>query len=183
MRKFLRYLIVIFAFLLGAFAAFTIWVAWTDYRPPKVLKLDIEGKCVEKVTSELSILTWNIGYAGLGVEMDFFYDGGKTVKPPREFVEKYLEGILRFLRSIDVDLVLLQEVDKDCDRTYHIDEADEISKIFPDYAWSFAPNYTVKFVPVPFTKLMGKVVSGQMIVIGRNFVTICLTWRYWKLKE
>jgi len=57
MRKFLRYLIVIFAFLLEAFAAFIIWVAWTDYRPPKILKLDIEGKGVEKVTSELSILT------------------------------------------------------------------------------------------------------------------------------
>jgi len=115
--------------------------------------------------------------------MDFFYDGGKTVKPPREFVEKYLEGILRFLRSIDMDLVLLQEVDKDCDRTYHIDKANEISRIFPDYAWPFAPNYTVKFAPVPFTKPMGKVVSGQMIVIGRNFVTIRLTWRYWRLKE
>ncbi|HDG61953.1 MAG TPA: hypothetical protein ENG15_02995 [Thermotoga sp.] len=81
--------------------------------------------------------------------MDFLHDGGETVKPPREFMEKYLEGILRFLRSIDMDLVLLQEVDKDCDRTYHIDEADEISRIFPDYAWSFAPNCTVKFAPVP----------------------------------
>jgi|GEM_PF-3044631 len=48
MRKFLRYLIVIFAFLLGAFAAFIIWVAWTDYRPPRVLKLDIEGKVSKK---------------------------------------------------------------------------------------------------------------------------------------
>ncbi|RKX49983.1 MAG: hypothetical protein DRP38_01920 [Thermotogae bacterium] len=113
--------------------------------------------------------------------MDFLYDGEETVKPPREFMEKYLEGIMRFLRSIDVDLVLLQEVDEDCDRTYHIDEADEISKILPDYAWSFASNYTVKFVPVPFTKPMGKVVSGQMIVIERNFVTIRLTWVHWRL--
>ena len=81
MRKFLRYLIVIFAFLLGAFTAFTIWIAWTNYRPSKVLKLDIEGKCVEKATSEPSILTWNTGYAGFGAEMDFLHDGGETVKP------------------------------------------------------------------------------------------------------
>ena len=68
------------------------------------------------------------------------------------------------MRNIDVDLVLLQEVDRNSDRTYHTDEVDKISQIFPDYAWSFACNYNVKFIPVPFTKPMGKVISGQMTI-------------------
>ena len=164
MRKFLRYLIMIFGIFSLSFAVFILWITLTDYKPPKVLKLDIEGEGIEETVSELTILTWNIGYAGLGAEMDFFYDGGKSVRPPKELVESYLKGILEFLKNVDADLILLQEVDKDSDRTYHIDEVSKISQIFPNYAKSFAINYAVKFVPVPITKPMGKVLSGQMII-------------------
>ena len=36
------------------------------------------------VTGEsFNVVTWNIGYAGLDREMDFFYDGGTRVRPAR----------------------------------------------------------------------------------------------------
>ncbi|MCD6443177.1 MAG: endonuclease/exonuclease/phosphatase family protein [Thermotogae bacterium] len=150
----------------GSLGIFLIWATLNDYTPPPIVDLKIEGEGVEGYPDELSLITWNIGYAGLGAEMDFFYDGGKTVIPPKEKVEEYLSGIIEFLRKNRADIIFLQEVDKDCTRTYGIDEACKISWNLPDYAWSFALNYKVKFVPVPFNHPMGKVVSGQMI-LGR----------------
>ncbi len=60
MRKFLGYVLIVFVTLLSVFAVFIIWIAFTDYRPSEVLKLDIKG------VSELSVLTWNIGMLVLG---------------------------------------------------------------------------------------------------------------------
>lgn len=137
----------------------------TDFRPPEkepaeVIKTSDKNTINKK---ELTLLSWNIGYAGLGKEMDFFYDGGKQVRPSLEENRKCLDGIVKFVSANDsIDFVLLQEVDRSSKRSYLTDQAFQISGLMPGFSCAFALNYDVPFVPVPFASPMGKVVSGVM---------------------
>ena len=112
--------------------------------------------------STFSFLIWNIGYGGLGKEVDFFYDGGKTVTSPQNLVERYNEGILKFLAGDcrDLDFIMLQEVDRKSKRSYKTDEVQNIAKTLPNHSWSFATNYKVTYLPFPFTDPIGGVWSG-----------------------
>src|SRR5690349_16286844 len=87
----------------------------TKYKPAPVETVELSNSESRPNTlndSSYTFLTWNLGYGGLGKEVDFFYDGGKMVTSPKEHVKKNVEGIKNFLaQNRDVDFILLQEVD------------------------------------------------------------------------
>jgi len=154
-----------FRLLLVALLAFGGLVAWlwiTDYKPPQVVSLPVQGAGQSGAPDELSLLTWNIGYAGLGAGEDFFLDGGEHGWPSADDVRRYLDGITGYLKDHPAGAVMLQEVDRASRRTHYIDEVAAIAAALPDYAWVFAKNYDVAFVPAPPTSPMGRVVAGQM---------------------
>ncbi len=136
----------------------------TDYKPQPQEKVPFSNPLSNTLTNKdtFSCLIWNIGYGGLGDQSDFFYDGGSQVRSPKEMVNKYQSGIIKTLetKAKELDFVLLQEVDRDSKRSYFTDEADMINKALPNHAFSFAPNYLVRFVPIPFFTPLGKVKSG-----------------------
>lgn len=137
----------------------------TDYRPEAVNELEITGSGSAKTIpdSTFTFISWNIGFCGLGAEMDFFYDGGKMVHPEKKLVEKYKLGVLDFLMKNDsVDFFFLQEVDKNSARTRKLDEVQLIGEKMTGFAATYGTNYKVKFVPLPFTNPLGKVEMGQM---------------------
>ena len=72
-----------------------------DFQPPPhetVFSFQKSNQAFQ-ANDTISLLTWNLGYAGLGAEMDFFYDGGKMVRPKKEWHEKYLNGISDFIQK------------------------------------------------------------------------------------
>lgn len=158
-------IIIIVAILFGGLLAFS---TITDYQPTaeSVELLDIDGDSEKVIAPDtLSFLIWNIGYAGLGAEMDFFNDGGKGTRPSKELAEKYMAGIIQFIRDQQdsTDFILLQEVDRNSKRSYEVDQVQEILNVSKDYSSMFALNYDVKFVPVPFGfpyKPYGKTYGG-----------------------
>ncbi|MCF8368992.1 MAG: endonuclease/exonuclease/phosphatase family protein [Bacteroidales bacterium] len=110
----------------------------------------------------LTALSWNIGYAGLGKEMDFFYEEGKKVKPTAEEHNKYLTGIGDFIqKQSNIDFGFFQEVDFKSNRSYKTNEYDYLQKRLADHSSVFALNYKAGFVPVPLYNPMGKVNSGM----------------------
>lgn len=114
-----------------------------------------------KDSSVYSLLTWNIGYAGLDKGMDFFKDGGTKVITPEENLQENISGIKDFIRNNDtVDFILLQEVDRNSKRSYRTDQYKVLAESLSGHASFFALNYDVFFVPVPPSNPMGKVVSG-----------------------
>lgn len=167
MRRFViitfRILSVCLGVALLASIVFLVFLTVTQYRPAPAEYLEIKGPGIKSIENEceFSLLTWNIGYAGLGKEMDFFYEGGKRVRPdPGEF-RKYLDGIAETIRNNDsVDFVFIQEADIHSKRSYYTDESSELSAILPDHCVVFAKNYDCRYVPVPLYGPMGKVVSG-----------------------
>lgn len=111
--------------------------------------------------SSFTFLIWNLGYGGLGKEVDFFYDGGKMVTSPKEHVLKNNAGMVKFFeKNRDIDFIMLQEVDRESKRSWNIDQAEEFANALPDHNYAFTPNYDVKYLPFPFTNPIGKVYGG-----------------------
>jgi endonuclease/exonuclease/phosphatase family metal-dependent hydrolase len=160
--KVILFTILAFVLLFGGIIAYN---TATDYQPVQKEKLEVSGKGFYNASrdSVITILSWNMGYCGLGKDMDFFYDGGKGVRPEQEAFQKYLNGALNFLARYDtIDMFLLQEVDTNAKRTYYTNESNLIQQFLPHYFNVFAKNYDVRFVPFPWYSPMGSVVSGMM---------------------
>ena len=136
--------------------------SFTDYQPPESETLTIQGEAsLTTVPDTLDFLIWNIGYCGLGKDMDFFYDGGEQVRPEETQFLGYLNGVVASTAGFnDYDFLLYQEVDKDSKRSYYKNEMDLLLEKLPNHTSTFGLNYRVEFVPLPFTEPLGQTNGG-----------------------
>lgn len=143
----------------------------TDYQPEEEIAANIIGQSNETTISDstISLITWNIGFGGLGEESIFFYDAGGTltsdvpVTAPKINFDKNQAGIEEFVKINKSDFYLIQEVDLKSKRSYYVNQFEKIQENLPNYTSSYAMNYNVKRVPLPimeFWNTMGKVEAG-----------------------
>jgi endonuclease/exonuclease/phosphatase family metal-dependent hydrolase len=167
MKKILKFILVCIGCLLvagllyGLYAIVFPWV--TEFRPAARTIVFERSKDMEKTIPDTTfqILTWNIGYAGLGREMDFFYEGGTMVRPGRDQMQKYLDGIREVLGSNQsTDFLFIQEVDFRSKRSFKVNQYDAIGSILEGYHGVSAINYQSAFVPSPLREPMGRVKAG-----------------------
>jgi len=152
-------LLVVLLFILGFLLYFTL----VDYRPEaKEIVSTSEQPDTICIKKPLRIATWNIGYAGLNRDMDFFYEGGTKVRPERAQVEKNMEGICNYLFENDREsnFFLFQEIDECAKRSYHINQIIHFGDVLYKFQPFYAMNYNVQFVPFPVTSPVGKIKSG-----------------------
>ncbi len=172
MKKVFKYLILTLVVALLAVALFLSWITITEYRPDKAVLLSDSTLSDSRILHRdtFNLISWNIGYAGLGSEMDFFYDHGTHVRSSQKNVRKHIDNIERFIKSNDsVDFWLIQEIDISSKRSWEINEVKEVSEMLHDrYQVVFAKNYDVPFVPVPVTHPMGHAKSG-MLTASKHF--------------
>lgn len=178
LKKSLKVLLILVLSIMFVFLGIILYVTAYDYKPSPKEKLAFTGKpCLNTPEGNIvSIFSWNIGYCGLGKESDFFYDGGKMMRPTKEAFQRYLNGIMNFIVANDtVDVLFLQEVDTNAKRSYHTNQMKLIGEFLPLYQGCFAKNYDVRYVPFPLLKPMGSVISGMM-----TFSKLRMTeaWRY-----
>lgn len=139
------------------------WQTAKEYNPEPLEVIGILGTATE-ISDTLSVVTWNIGYCGLGAEMDFFYEGGTMVRPEKETFDKYLGGVMERLDSFEnPDIILLQEVDTLAKRSWYANQYRLIRNKFTGYRSFFALNYNA-WVPMPVMQPMGKVQAGLMLM-------------------
>jgi endonuclease/exonuclease/phosphatase family metal-dependent hydrolase len=165
MKKFFKILLYFILTVVILFVGFLAYISITDYRPARVINLmNGSNSTIEPIDKDtFNLMTWNIGYAGLGAEMDFFYDGGKKVRPTKKLVEKYLNGIEHFVSTHDsINFWFIQEVDMHSHRSYDFNEVKAITKAKEGSHAIFAFNYKCPFVPVPWYEPMGAVKGGLM---------------------
>ncbi|MBQ6465276.1 MAG: endonuclease/exonuclease/phosphatase family protein [Oscillospiraceae bacterium] len=162
MKKVLKAILILLLVIVLAVGGLLGWLTVTEYKPEDVEQLSIRmensGAAALPAEGPISVISWNIGYGGLGKNSDFFMDGGKDARSADKMqVSEYLAGIFATLYNSEnkADLVMLQEVDVDSSRTYGIDE----TALLTAGSGVFAYNYSCPFVPVPFPP-MGKVNSG-----------------------
>ena len=157
-------LIVLGAVLLLA-AGLILWLSVCEFKPADVTDVKVEsnsqvGEFSPFLDQELTVISWNIGYAGLGKDSDFFMDGGENVSSAdQDTVTASLLGIYKQLYTGDnqAGIYMLQEVDKNSARTYGKDESDCLGI----YNSTYALNYSCPFVPYPLPPI-GRVNSGLL---------------------
>ena len=162
-RYFTNGLLAVLVLILLCFAAFLAFATVSDYKPAGKESITIPETALNKTipAGHLQFYTWNIGYCGLGRDMDFFYEGGTMVRPEKDYYELCRDGVVKQVESFEKpDFILLQEVDRHSQRTYSDDQVEHISSALKNFTALFAYNYKVPFVPVPVTSPMGKVESG-----------------------
>ena len=163
LKKVFKALLILLLVIVLAVGGLFGFLTVTEFKPAPTEALDffdIPDQPLPALTEgqNLRVLSWNIGYAGLGAESDFFMDGGvNSMAADKLTVQRYLDGIRAQLGVGDYDLVLLQEVDTDSKRTYGIDESRQLSIGQSVHAL----NYSCPFVPIPWPP-MGRVHSGLM---------------------
>ncbi len=171
MKKLLKALLCLILILVLAVAALFAWLTVTEYKPAAVEDLTPLSTSYQKLSAgqTLDVLSWNIGYGGLGKASDFFMDGGSEVRAAGpNAVGEYLNGIKSYLYGDLPDLVLLQEVDTDSSRTYDIDETAYLTDSQRAVlSRVYAMNYSCSFVPFPLPP-MGKVHSGLYTMTQTN---------------
>ncbi len=133
-----------------------------EYFPKEEEVLEINNQISNSLPTELSLLTWNLGYGGMGKDMDFFMDGGTRQRPDEVEVRENLNGILTFLEK-DIDIFLLQEVDEESKRTWSYKMKEEVANKLSFYQYSYGYNYVNQFVPIPLKDPIGKVKSGLVL--------------------
>ena len=162
LKKILKAFLIVIAVLVLCFISLIVYTLISDYKPKeKEIISQTEKPSLLKDSLSITLLTWNIGYAGLDRDMDFFYDGGTKVITPENKCIDNIKSIGNFLKGNDtIDFIILQEVDRKSKRSYKVDEYENISGKLIGYNPFFAKNYDVFFVPSPPSNPMGKVLSG-----------------------
>lgn len=158
-KLWLKILLGIVAAILAVVIGLVVYLTVTEYRPRDVQDAEwIYTSGDAAWGRELTVYTWNIGYAGLDANTDFFMDGGSTVNPSKDAVTENLAAISDFIASHEADAWLLQEVDVHSKRTGYVNELEAIADGFAgNYAMAY--NYKCDYVPFPLPTI-GKVESG-----------------------
>ena len=112
----------------------------------------------------IELVSWNIGFGAYEADYGFFMDGGtQSWAWSKERLDANLGRICGELRGYDADLYLIQEVDTDSTRSYHVDErAPLLGALNEGRAWTFAKNYDSPFLMYPLTQPHGASKAGVM---------------------
>ncbi|MCF7923736.1 MAG: endonuclease [Candidatus Izimaplasma sp.] len=168
MKKVFKISFITISILLFFIVGFVFTLHIFEFTPEEIKTIAIENnqdnssENYVELNSEISILTFNTGYASLSETEDFVMDGGNNTRmSSKEEVEVNIDGIKTILTRESVDIYLLQEIDTDSKRSYEINQH-EIYKDLLNYNSAFAYNFRAIFVPFPVnpTKMIGKVNSG-----------------------
>lgn len=161
--KVLKWILIILLVLIVAVVVFFGILTITEYKPKDEETVEIVNRDSMRTLSvgdDVDILTWNIGYCGLSETADFFMDGGTSVRSQdSESVSANLNAIGDVLADLSPDMIYLQEVDKNCTRTYGIAEDYMLMNKLDSYASTFATNFNVLYIPYPIPP-MGHMEAG-----------------------
>ncbi len=93
MKKIGQVLLGIIILVILIVVGYILFMTVTDYKPEDKIKLSIERQTDNKLNlnDSFSIATFNIGYAGMDDEQDFFMDGGKGSRSSSK--EKTMENM------------------------------------------------------------------------------------------
>lgn len=153
---------------------YVIYVVAQYYRIEDNQVLEVKSNTTkEKVelNEELTITSFNIGFGAYSDEYSFFMDkgyleDGTVVKGKYGKAISYddalnnTNGCIEYAKNLDSDFYLFQEVDRDSDRCYHINQEDKIYENFSSMDSTYAINFHSAYLFYPFNDPHGKSTAG-----------------------
>lgn len=164
-KKLLISLLCIFLALLLIVVTYLLYVICSYSRIEDNLSLAVENPLSRKAkTGETyTIVTQNIGFGAYTADFTFFMDGGTESRAESaESVVTCVKAATEQIAAQNPDLILVQEVDTDSTRSYHIDQRIIFREKFPALTGVFAQNYHSAYLMYPFTEPHGKSNSGML---------------------
>ena len=154
-----------------------------------------------EVGQTYTVATYNIGFGAYTPDYTFFMDTGVMADgtPTRgehgtavseESVLACTDGAISVLQGLGPDFAILQEVDDDSDRSYHVNQRAMVEGAFPYYQAYFASNFHSAFLAYPFTDPHGRVSAGLLTlsnhaaseVVRRSYpIDESFPWKYFDL--
>lgn len=162
-KKILIALAVIIAIplvLAGGYLAYA-FLAYSRVPDNQELTVANNGSVAVKTGEELSVVSWNLGFGAYSNDYTFFMDGGQYSRAfSKDAVKANIAGAAAILKTVRPDFMLLQEIDTDSTRSYHVNEKDLLCQDFASYGSVFAFNYNSPYLFYPLGDPIGKSVSG-----------------------
>ena len=167
-KKVIKITGIILLALVIVLAAYIIYLYASYHRIPDNQVLQVEEisqntEAGNELTTEknYSALTYNIGFGAYTPDFSFFMDGGKSSwAKSKDSVKETIKGAGELVASKDPDFALVQEIDLDATRSYHVNEYSILKENIPAYNCVFAQNYDSAFLFYPFTQPHGKSKAG-----------------------
>ncbi len=144
---------------------YVLYVVCSYYRVEDNLPLTVKDgtDATVPIGEQLSLVTYNIGFGAYSDNFSFFMDGGKYARAfSAEEVTANTKDALATINALSPDFVLFQEVDKDGDRSRHVDQTVLLTENYPGFDCIFAQNYDSPYFFYPFHQPIGANVSGIM---------------------
>ena len=150
--------------ILLAVVVYLCYVLFSYSRIEDKIPLEVNGKGVSEkaeIGKEYTAFSNNVGFGAYTPDFTFFLDGGKeSWAESKSSVIRCINLAAEKAESFDPDFILLQEVDTDSTRSYHIDQAKQFTDYFTSYSSVFAVNYHSAFLMYPIFEPHGSSNSG-----------------------
>ena len=116
---------------------------------------------IAQTGTEYSIVTYNVGFGAYTPAYSFFMDGGKSSwAKSKDSVIETIGGCVKTLQDLDPDISLIEEIDVNATRSYHVPELDYFARDLSYENYVFAVNYDSAFLFYPLTQPHGKTLAG-----------------------
>lgn len=160
MVKILRYSFLIGLLFLMVIISFFFWASSSNLSPNDYEKI-IAHKITPKLNNDsiYSVITYNVGYlSGM--------TNNKAIDKPESLFDTNLKLVKEKIKAENADILALQEIDFESERSHNVNQQDEIVKTGYGYV-AQSINWDERHVPFPYWPLsmhFGKIISGQSIV-------------------
>ena len=162
-----KFFVISVALIVG-FSLLVFWAGLKNLGVNDFYEYEYEYDFEKKIRDdEIIVVTYNVGYfSGFeneGLRRDYEIDESEIPKIERI---DFLKRSVNILSVMDVDILFVQEIDVESQRSLYVHQVEKISKSLNFPKAHFLVNWNKNFVPHPLTKpnrWFGKVISGQAI--------------------
>ena len=181
LKRILQVVGIILGIVIVVVGGYVIYLEATFYRIADAQPIEVANNPDAKLhtSTTYKVATFNIGFGAYTPDYTFFMDDGMTkdgkptvgehsIAASKESVIACTNGAIETLESLGVDFALLQEVDVDSTRSYHVNQKTAIEDAFPAFSSAFALNFHSGYLAYPITEHHGIVNSGLMSIGATN---------------
>lgn len=167
MKKVLKWLGIAIGILVLTVAGYVAYVFLSYHRIPDHQDLTPEtaenpqSETVLTAGKDYTAVTYNIGFGAYLPDYSFFMDGGKySWGKSKASVTNAVKQAGALVGDIHPDFALIQEIDLDGTRSYHVDQYRLLKQALPEYHSAFGINYDSPFLMYPLQQPHGKNKAG-----------------------
>lgn len=163
MKNILKFSLMTVVLLLSAFSA---WVYTSTFHPDDEMPIAIDMSTDARLAPSdrpLKLLSWNIQFLAGNFDNHFFYSGGTDPWPSVARTEAVADELAALIKREDPDIILLQEIDLNADRTGGKNQVRMLQERLADRYPVESTTYYWKADYVPHPAVMGR--AGMALAI------------------